>query len=245
VLLFRSRDYGRTWSKPKTIEPPLAGPEFELCAPVTPLSDGRWLWPTSTWCDWKGRWPSGKKMVAFVSHDRGRSWPDHMDVMVDPKQRVRFWESKIVELKDGRLLAAAWAYDETAAKDLPNQYAVSADGGKTWSKPASTGLQGQTMTSLALDDGGILTLFRRIDKTGLWANRAHLKGSRWVNDEIVPLWGANVAGLTSRTKNMAHNFNVLRFGAPCLCRLKNGGIFVAFWCYEDCVSNIRWFKLKV
>ena len=53
------------------------------------------------------------------------------------------------------------------------------------------------------------------------------------------------AGLTSDTDNMAHNFNVLRFGAPCLARLRDGAIFLAFWCYEDCVSVVRWYKLSV
>ena len=44
---------------------------------------------------------------------------------------------------------------------------------------------------------------------------------------------------------MAQNFNVLKFGAPCITRLPDGIVIVAFWCYEDCVSSIRWFKLKV
>jgi len=42
-----------------------------------------------------------------------------------------------------------------------------------------------------------------------------------------------------------HNFNVLRLGAPCITSLADGTIFIAFWCYEDCVSNIRWYKLTI
>ena len=44
---------------------------------------------------------------------------------------------------------------------------------------------------------------------------------------------------------MVQNFQVLRFGAPCVVRLDDGAIFVAFWCYEDCVSVIRWYKLSI
>ena len=65
----------------------------------------------------------------------------------------------------------------------------------------------------------------------------------WVNQEALPLWGSQATGLTTSSTDMAHNFNVLRFGAPCLTRLAGGEVFVAFWCYEDCVSMIRWFKL--
>ncbi len=96
-----------------------------------------------------------------------------------------------------------------------------------------------------LDDGRILCVYRRMDQPGLWANIARLDGDRWVNEAEDPLWGHQAAGLTASTPNMAHNFNVLRFGAPCLTRLSDGTVFAAFWCYEDCVSNIRWFKFAV
>lgn len=245
LLLSRTSDFGRTWSKPGLFKPPLVGPSFELCCPIIPLKDGRWILPTETWHDWDGYCPNGIKMVAFVSPDRGRTWPDYMDVMKEPAGKVFFWESKIAELPDGRLLAVAWAYDDTAKKDRPNQYALSADGGKSWSAPMSTGLHGQTLTPHILEDGKIISVYRRIDKPGLWANISRLDGNRWINKTELPLWGQQAQGLTAANANMVHNFNVLRFGAPSITRLLDGTIFVAFWCYEDCVSNIRWFKLRV
>ena len=97
VLLVRSADCGRTWGKPEPIKPPLLGP-FELCSPVMFLRDGRWLWPTSTWQDWEGNRPDSGRMAAFVSTDRGRTWPAYLDVMRCPDNNLTFWESKIVEL---------------------------------------------------------------------------------------------------------------------------------------------------
>ena len=244
-LIFRSSEEGRNWRGPEAIEEPLVGPSFEICCPITPLKDGRWLLPTSTWRGWNGDCPNGLMMVAFVSHDRGKSWPEYMQVMRDPAQNIWYWESKIVECADGRLLAIAWAYDEAEKKDRPNQYALSSDGGKTWSQPASTGLLGQTATPFVLEDDRILTVYRRMDKTGLWANLSHLEGDEWVNDSCIPLWGAKVSGLTSTSEAMADNFAVLRFGAPCIMRLQDGTIYVAFWCFEDMISVIRWFKLNI
>ena len=81
-----------------------------------------------------------------------------------------------------------------------------------------------------------------MDKTGLWAN---LEGDRWVNDAATPLWGADFEGLTGRSQNMSQNFHALRFGAPCIVALPDGALFVAFWCYEECISVARWFKLRV
>jgi len=243
--LARSVDFGTTWSEPEPIAPPLVGPSFELCAPITILRNGRWLLPTSTWADWHGNAPSGNRMVAFASDDEGRAWPTYLDVMHHPSDAVRYWESKIVELPDDSLLAVAWGYDQAAARDLPNQFALSRDAGRTWSQPASTHLIGQTMTPHVLDDGRVLCVYRRIDQPGLWAQLARVENGRWINEGTEPLWGHQAAGLTSADKSMVKNFQVLRFGAPCITRLTDQSLLVAFWCYEDCVGLIRWFRFRV
>ena len=46
-LLLYSTDNGQNWSEPRAIDPPQAGPAFELCSPIVPLTNGRWLLPTS------------------------------------------------------------------------------------------------------------------------------------------------------------------------------------------------------
>jgi hypothetical protein len=183
-------------------------------------------------------------MVGFTSSDRGNTWPEYMDVMRNEKNEVYFWESKIVETSDGRLLAVAWTYDNGSKKDLPNSYAISADGGKSWTQPNSTGLFGQTLTPFVLDDGSILCVYRRMDKPGLWMARCELKGNEWRTLRQAPLWGNDPRGTTTTTTNMAHNINVLKFGAPCVAETPNHEIFVAFWCYEECVSVIRYFVLN-
>jgi hypothetical protein len=69
---------------------------------VARSADGRWLLPTSTWMDWEGRLPNGNRMLAFVSADRGETWPQYIDVMHSPTDRLIYWESKILQLSDGR-----------------------------------------------------------------------------------------------------------------------------------------------
>lgn len=186
TYISRSVDYGETW----TMEGPV----------ITPNAKGRLVSDSGRLTGM----PDGEVVVLLVRHDRsqypdegltnrenlgfvptelllvrssdyGRTWPAYQDVMVDPEQNVVCWESKIVELPDGRLLATAWAYDETAAKDKPNQYVISKDGGKTWSRTFSTGLHGQTLAPFLLDDNRILSVYRRMDKPGLWLNMSHLK----------------------------------------------------------------------
>ena len=242
-VTFRSMDHGHTWNGPDVIDSPLGDTPLELCSPITPVKDGRCFIPTSTWKYWDGSIPAGYRMVALITHDLGKSWTEYRDVMVDPKQEIQYWESKIIEISDDRLLSVAWAYNHVHKKDLPNQFVLSHDGGKSWSTPQSTGLSGQTLTPFLLDDGRIFSVYRRMDKPGLWANISRIKDDQWINESSEPLWGQNVAGLTGEGDNMTHLFNVLKFGAPCITRLPDGTIFIAFWGVENCISVIRWFKL--
>ena len=242
----RSTDYGSTWSEPALIKPPLAGPCFEICSPVTYLSDGRWLLPTSTWSDWKGNLPNGNRMVAFVSLDRGKTWPQYLDVMHSPEDNLMFWESKIVQLSDDRLVAIAWCYDHQSNADRPIQYTISRDGGATWLPPQSTGLFGQTLTPCRLSGDRLLCVYRRMDQPGLWVVISQLEGDRWLNHGYQPLWGhRSTNGQTVREAKMVDTFHGLTFGAPSTICLSNGNVFMAFWCYEKNVSVIRWFNFQV
>ena len=212
TLLLWSEDAGHTWAAPSRW-PPLVGPSFELCCPIVPLRDGRWFLPTSTWRGWDGDCPNGMKMVAFVSHDGGRSWPEYRDVMRDPEQRIIYWESKICEMPDGRLLAVAWVYDQVAAADLPNHYAISADGGNSWSLHSRRACKDRrrlrtcwktaaccwsTAASIAQGYGPTCRTWREI------------VGSMMTRRPS----GARRQRLTGDSDNMVQNFQVLRFGAP-------------------------------
>lgn len=185
------------------------------------------------------------KMVALVSHDRGKTWPDYMTIMDNSADRIIYWESKIIELKNDMLVAVAWVYNELTGKDLPNHYTISRDGGRTWLRPMSTGILGETMAVAELEGARILSVYRRMDKPGLWATVSHFENDSWINDKDYPLWGVQEMSLISKSASMVQDFNELKFGAPSVATLPDGSVFIAFWCYERMVSNIRWFRLRV
>lgn len=243
ILLMRSHDYGQTWDEPEPITEPIIGPSFELCSPIKILKVGRWIWPTSTWRGWDGNCPNGMKMVAFVSYDQGKTWPEYWDVMKDEAQEKIYWESQIIELKTGELLAVAWTYDEKNGRDLTNHYSISHDGGTTWTEPASTELYGQTMAIAELPTGNILGIYRRMDKAGLWGNISQLQNGIWINRCTFPLWGTYEEELHGKNDNIVSQMNELKFGVPCITPLPDASFYVAFWCYENLVSNIRWIHI--
>lgn len=239
--IVRSRD-GLTWSEPAALKEPLVGPSFEMCCPVLAVADGRLIFPTSTWKGWDGYCPNGTKAVAFVSEDNGGTW-DYVDVMADPKDELIYWESRIRQLQDGRLLATAWVYDSAKNIDLQNHYAIGTAEG--FASPRTTGLNGQTMEPIVLSDGRILTAYRRVDKPGLWCNLSRIEGDDWINEEEALLWINQQGRLFATGDNMIENFNVLRFGAPNALQLPDGSVLICFWCVEDTVSNIRWIKAAI
>jgi len=44
---------------------------------------------------------------------------------------------------------------------------------------------------------------------------------------------SQIAGAIAMTPNMAHNVNVLRFGAPSFARMRDDNVFVTLSCSED------------
>ena len=242
ILITKSIDKGYTWSPLRLIQPNIEGP-YESQSSIVTLSDGRWILPTSLWRNWDGSCPNGMKAIALVSYDQGASWPDSITVMDDYKNGRIFFESCIIELPDGRLLATAWEYDEYNHSDLPVQYAISQNG-KTFNKRYSTGLIGQTTATLLLDDGRILSVYRRMDKPGLWANLARLEDDQWINEEEIWLWGNSDTKPKLAGQTMSKVFSRLKFGAPRLFK-KDKIIYVIFWCYEECQGIAKLIKIEV
>ena len=244
LVLLSSRDCGRTWDGPTNIEPPLVGPAFEICHSVVELSDGRWLVPTSTCRGWDGEAPNGLKAIALVSHDKGKTWPEYLDVMDDVAGGIIHQEQSLIELPDGRLLSICWPFNEqTGRTDMLTPYSISEDR-RTFSPPQSTGLPGETTKVISLGGDRVFCLYRRTDRPGLWANVARLEGDQWVNLEEAPMWEGAHSRMEGQT-NASDEMAALRFGFPNLQLLPGGNILAAFWCCEECIYNIRWLRISV
>jgi hypothetical protein len=241
LIITRSRDAGRAWEPHRVVQPPLVGPSFEVCHPVVELSDGRLLWPTSTWKGWDGEAPNGMKCVALVSRDGSRTWPEYLDVMDDYAQGIINWEVSLREMPDGRLLAVTWSFHEPSGHTRPTRYTVSGDG-RRFSAPRPTGFLAQTCKILPVGGDRVLCLYRRDDQPGLWATLAEMNDGAWTNLDEAPLWrgaGSGMTGQASRSDKLGD----LRFGYPSPVLLPDGTVLVAFWCREKDVNNIRWIHL--
>jgi hypothetical protein len=242
VILMRSFDRGRSWEGPRVIKPPLVGPSFEICHAILELKDGTWLAPMATWKGWDGQAPNGMKAIALVSRNQGETWPQYLDVFDYYREGTISFEQSMVQLSDGRLLAVVWRYHEPSGGTQPTPYALSDDGQK-FSAPRETGLLGQTAKITLLPDGRVFCLYRRNDQPGLWANTSRIEGDRWVNLESAPVWQGAGSGMTGKATG-ADELGSLKFGFPSMTVLPTGEVFAVFWCCEDSVYNIRWYKIR-
>ncbi|MGH9397245.1 MAG: sialidase family protein [Terriglobia bacterium] len=245
LILVRSLDRGRSWTPPQRIEPPLVGPSWEVCHPIVQLREGRWLAPTATWRGWNGENPSGEQAVVLISDDQGANWKSFGRSFDGRWSGRSHLEQSVIELIDGRILAVSWVYDAKAGKNYPTEYSISEDGGETFSLPMLTGFEAQTCKLIQLaGDDRILAVYRRHDRPGLWAQLARLEGRQWIHLYEASLWQGAESGMTGSAPT-GEELSALKFGYPSMKELNPGDVLLLFWCQENCVTHIRWLRLRI
>lgn len=154
ILIARSTDNGKTWSKPVQLK--LDSPySFACSAPVRQLADGSLI--LGLYCEDE---KTKKTFGATVrSSDGGKDWKDlayigeKADIYLDA-------ETDVVPLKDGKLLAAL------RSSKVNMHYAVSQDSGKTWGAVKSFGFKGHCPYFLR-HTSGVILLGHRVPATSL------------------------------------------------------------------------------
>ena len=243
VFLTRRDSVDSQWSAAAPLAPPLPGPAFELCHRVLDCGDGRWLWPTSTWRGWDGSCPGGMRAVAWISRDKGQTWPEWLPIADESRRQTILWEVGIDRRPEGGLLATLWRFHEPTGRSLATGYCV-ANRGFHFGPLRENGLRGETAKVLCLHDGRVLCVYRGVDPPGLWAQVARLKGEYWLGLETLPVWQG--AGNAMRGRGHASDeLSSLRCGYPSLVEVSPGNVLVVFWCLEEGLHVIRWSRLRI
>ena len=239
AILCTSQDEGRTWSTPAEV--PMPTDMLEVSDAALVLPSGRLIAPAAT-VD-PGR--PGERVVAAISDDGGRTWPQTVDVLRDPERRLGYLEQKLVDLGDGRLLATAWTVTMDDLADQPNSFAISTDDGLTWTPPRFIGTLGQTISAQPLGGGRVLLLYnRRYGRQGVVMAIADITDEAWpihweglVHDAAAERERAPGADAIEEMKTFA-------FGFPTAVRLSDGDLLATWWASPDGGSTgIAWARL--
>ncbi len=235
-----STDNGHTWSPPRIIKSEQKGP-FEISNPIVVLHDGRWLAPAAVLGDPKRL---AEYVVAFESSDMGKTWPHVRTVLNDSEGLKGFFEQKLIELEPDLLLAVAWTVSLGDYKDFQNHFALSKDGGRTWSRPMPTGIHGQTMTPFWLGDDRLLVVYnRRYGHQGVIISLVRFDETGWEVKWENMLWDARKSReRKSDVESGIDEMSYFEFGLPSIMRLDENNFLAVHWCKEEGLFGIRWTK---
>jgi len=247
-ILIRSGDEGKSWLPPEVIQKP-QGLVLEISSAVVFLEDGRWLLPFDISKPYEDVTPLRPHVVALCSSDGGRSWSEPIRIAGGPGHEKTFWHSRVLKLRNGRLIAFPWTGDATAQRFLPIHRVVSDAKGRSWSEPESTGIQAQTNFPVDLGEGKMVLVYsvRESDHPGIYAALSFDEGRSWNLEDQVQLWdayGKDSIGV-ARTSTYPASHDNIAFGAPHAIRLKSGDIMASFWAAQSGQMVCWWRRLRV
>lgn len=242
TVFCRSIDGGQSWSDPQRV--PMPDCPTEISHSIRPLSSGRLLAPGAILAD-KER--LGEEVFVAISDDGGNTWPQRITVFRDPQGRLGFWEQKLAEITPGLIMATAWTITLGDYRDQCNSFCFSHDDGATWGPHFSTGIRGQTMSTLPMEGNRLLVLYnRRYGKQGIVMALVRYTDTEWTIEEEGLLYDA--CGFRNGPESGATGVDELasfQFGFPTAIRLQDGTVLVTHWCVEQERCGIRWTKLAI
>ena len=235
----------QSWLKPEIFKRPIEWKCYESCHAIFPVTSETWLLPTAFRTNWDGECPWGHKAFAFVTRDCGKSWNEIVDVFDCSSENLICWEQKQTFLSDGRLLAVCWIFNDEKKVNQNNRYTFSTNLGDSYGDIFECPIYGQTCTPIGLPDNHILGVYRRLDKNGLWGHLAKIEGNKWIPISEKLIWGKDVEAVKGvKDDHSIQNQKTLQFGFPTMIQLRDGYIYLVFWCVENGLSNIRWYRLR-
>ena len=245
-IILWSGDVGRTWSAPQIISTGLDPAKFTAngSGDLLQLSPDRWMYPLETWKPVGYDGPPDQKALALFSSDQGATWCELTVVADDATGAVNWWDHVGTVLPDGRIYETVWAHVYREVRDLPNHWIISADHGRTWSKPRPTNLMGQMCAPVALADGRIAAIYayRREPQSIRVAVTEDLE--RYEDETVV--FDARDEAILGDPDNTSLSMNMAQgFGRPGGRLLPDGDLLVFYWGTRNGVSHTRWARLCI
>ena len=244
LIWARSLDGGCDWTEPAVIPMPIPG-AAEAPGPMCVTSTGRSLVCYAPYNTFDSSLAVDRNQVVLLSSgDERRSWR-HTIMFRFAEADSGGAEAWVIELSDGRLLGACWQVGYGDGQEYSTPYALSADGGSTWTPVLRTGIRGQSTGLSALPDGRALLVYnqRKHGEPGVWLAVARPSEFSFGVETNQIVWRAEQ---TTRHDSSAEHieWKDFAFGEPSATVLPDGAILIALWCVQPSGQGIRYVKLR-
>jgi len=244
-----SADSGATWSPLREIA---VAPYAQPCGngPLLRLPDGRWLVAFEIYKTYDDPAPWSSRSAIMFSSDEGASWTPPQILAEDPTHERNYWDHHPHLLADGTLVDLMWIDDRGAPGRSEIQQVRSSDGGRTWSRPAPTGLVGQYSSALTLADSTLLLFYVvRHGDSSIRLARSFDGGISWRTEEAWVLYsqaGRDLAKLAGKDfAAYIQSMGQWTFGWPSALQLPSGEILASYYAGEGDRSSIYLRRLRL
>jgi hypothetical protein len=243
----RSADGGRTWSPRTDIPLPVPG-SAEAPGPMLTTRSGRRLACYAPYPTFDPTLEVDRARVMVVrSDDDGATWQGSQMLHLGTDGGTA--EAWLVELTDGRLFGSCWGMDLRTGLDRPNPWAVSDDGGATWSPTRSLGIPGQAVGLAALDDGRVAMVYNQRDATrdpvGVWLAVLEPADDTVTIHADVPVWSPGGAAASDPDAIGHDAWRTFTFGEPGVTVLSDGDLLVTIWSGVPGAEGVVWVRVRV
>lgn len=240
-----SEDGGQTFCDPQPIPMPIPG-SAEAPGAMRVLSSGRWIGLYSPYNTFDPHLVVDRSQTVVVySDDAGAHWR-HGCMLRYTEPDAGSAEAWLVEIPGGRLLGAGWHLDFAAKAEYPNAFALSFDGGTSWTHTTSTGILGQSTALGVLPDGRALFIYnqRKHGEIGVWLAVVAPTETDFGIILNAPIWKAPTS-TQSQTSGEHAEWTDFSFGEPAIAVLRDGTLLAALWCIQPDGRGIRSVHLRI
>ena len=250
VFLACSSDRGQTWSDPQAaviqgfpVPIPTTGPLLALDhgALACQFEVNKPYYDTSPW---------HHASVIALSGDGGKTWPDHRIISRDPENRIFYWDQRISQCRDKRLLDLFWTYDRQDARYLSIHARESLDCGRNWSEIWDTEVPGQPAAPVFVQGDRICMVY--VDRTASPMIKARLSsdlGRTWPPETEITLYTSAGRSQETHKESMQDawaEMGKFSVGLPATARAADGDVLAVFYeGPETDITNIRWVRIRI
>jgi len=244
TLLFESMDFGKTWSEARELDPSPFDSPLPVENGVFRLPDGALICFFESYKSFDDPGPWQQAAVVKMSHDEGRTWPEHAVAAHDPAGRLWYNDQRGAVLRDGRVMTFYFTFDPAQSRYVGMRQNVSTDGGRTWSEPCDTGIPGQAAQPVELEDGRIVLV--TVDRHGTGTIDARLSadgGASWDGTPPLTVYSHASAVEGSGRLEKFTDWDKWDFGRPQAALLPDGDVMVVYYAGVGQRTGIHWARI--